>query len=193
MLWGSTGLSESECRSAVLVPLPACGGPTIALGSSQAGKVQTGIWEQLTEKWLRLKQSFGCHLQRQEQMFPIKLWLLRCECLADNKQQEQPCAIRQVTRAGVDSLISNTHYTVVGLFSASSSFTQLPILWNPQELRIFETSPTLSGLAEVCMWLLQQKTGKRMFYYSVSPPVCFLMLCACILLLLNQFHVESLV
>ncbi|OPJ78747.1 hypothetical protein AV530_003516 [Patagioenas fasciata monilis] len=38
---------------------------------------------------------------------------------------------------------------------------KLPILRNPQELHIFETSPTLSGLAEVCMWLLEQRTVYR--------------------------------
>ncbi|XP_065503506.1 uncharacterized protein LOC135995844 isoform X3 [Caloenas nicobarica] len=52
----------------------------------------------------------------------------RCGCLADNKQHKQALC------------------------------NQLPILRNPQELHIFETSPTLSGLAEVCMWLLEQRT-----------------------------------
>lgn len=83
------------------------------------------------------------------------------------------CAIRQVMKAGVDSLMSNKHLTSVGLWSASSSFPQLLILRNPQELHIFETSPTLSGLAEVCMWLLEQRTGKCMFYYSVPPQCAF--------------------
>lgn len=87
---GSRVCSVSECQSALPVSLPGAGWPHDSpVGSSWASKVQIGIWEQLVDKWLRLKRSFSCLLQRQEQMFPIKLWLLRCGCLADNKQHEQ--------------------------------------------------------------------------------------------------------
>lgn len=42
-------------------------------GSSQAREVQTGVWDHLTEKVWRLKQSFIYLVQKEAQIFPVKL------------------------------------------------------------------------------------------------------------------------
>lgn len=74
VLWGQQGvLCERVPVRPPCVPASAVWPHDSPVGSSWASKVQTGIWEQLVDKWLRLKRSFSCLLQRQEQMFPIKL------------------------------------------------------------------------------------------------------------------------